>query len=63
MKAVPNKSGSYSSYKQVDPKVGDDLFDAACAGVWALSAQVQSMPVHFRPDTDQRTITGGGNGR
>jgi hypothetical protein len=39
MKAVPNKSGSYSSYKQVDPKIGDDLFDAACAGIWAISTR------------------------
>jgi len=26
----------YSSFKMADPKIGDDLFDAACAGVWAL---------------------------
>lgn len=26
----------YASYKMADPKIGDDLFDAACAGVWAL---------------------------
>jgi hypothetical protein len=35
IKTVPTKS-SYSSYKMVNPKLGDDLFDAACAGVWAL---------------------------
>lgn len=35
MKAEPTKA-SYSSFKMADPKVGDDLFDAACAGVYAL---------------------------
>jgi len=27
---------SYASYKMADPKIGDDLFDAAMAAVWAL---------------------------
>lgn len=27
---------SYASYKRVNPKLGDDLFDAALAAVWAL---------------------------
>lgn len=35
IKTLPTKS-SYSSYKMVNAKIGDDLFDAACAGVWAL---------------------------
>lgn len=35
MKAEPTKA-SYSSFKMADPKIGDDLFDAACAGVYAL---------------------------
>ena len=35
IKALPTKA-AYSSFAQADPKVGDDLFDAACAGVWAL---------------------------
>jgi hypothetical protein len=35
IKTVPTKA-SYSSYKMVNAKIGDDLFDAACAGVWAL---------------------------
>jgi len=39
IKQVPNKTSSYSSYKQVDIKIGDDLFDAACAAVWALSTR------------------------
>lgn len=36
IKQVANKTGSYPSYKQVDIKLGDDYFDAACAGVWCL---------------------------
>jgi len=35
IKTLPTKA-SYSSYKMVNVKIGDDLFDAACAGVWAL---------------------------
>jgi len=35
MKAVPTKA-SYSSFQMADQKVGDDLFDAMCAGVYAL---------------------------
>ena len=35
MKALPTKA-SYSSFKMVDSKIGDDFFDAACAGVYAL---------------------------
>ncbi|MDP2398873.1 MAG: hypothetical protein Q8M53_11010 [Burkholderiales bacterium] len=34
IKATPTKA-SYASYKMVDPKIGDDLFDAAMAAVWA----------------------------
>lgn len=33
--ALPTKT-SYSSYKQADRKIGDDLFDAAMAAVWGL---------------------------
>lgn len=35
VKALPTQV-SYSSYKMADPKIGDDLFDAACAAVWGL---------------------------
>lgn len=35
MRAEPTKS-SYSSFKMADPKIGDDLFDAAMAAVYAL---------------------------
>lgn len=30
---------SYASYKQANPKIGDDLFDAAMASVWALATR------------------------
>lgn len=36
IKAKAVVGGSYNSYAMADPKIGDDLFDAACAGVWAL---------------------------
>lgn len=35
IKPLPTKA-SYSSYKMADPKLGDDLFDAAMASVWGL---------------------------
>jgi hypothetical protein len=35
IKSVPTKA-SYASYKMANPKLGDDLFDAACAAVWAM---------------------------
>lgn len=35
MKAVPTRA-SYSSFQMADQKIGDDLFDAACASVYAL---------------------------
>jgi hypothetical protein len=35
MKAVPTRA-SYSSFQMADMKVGDDLFDAVCAGIYAL---------------------------
>ena len=35
MKAEPTQA-SYSSFKMADRKIGDDLFDAACAAVYAL---------------------------
>ncbi|MCX7206110.1 MAG: hypothetical protein NT086_09045 [Proteobacteria bacterium] len=40
IKSEPTKAG-YSSYKMADIKIGDDLFDAACAGVWALVTRGQ----------------------
>ncbi|MFZ4286647.1 hypothetical protein [Variovorax sp. HJSM1_2] len=35
LRALPTK-GSYSSFQMADPKIGDDLFDAACAAVYSL---------------------------
>ncbi|HYE71583.1 MAG TPA: hypothetical protein VD932_08690 [Aquabacterium sp.] len=35
MRAEPTRA-SYSSFKMADPKIGDDLFDATCAAVYAL---------------------------
>lgn len=35
---------SYSSYKMVKPKLGDDFFDALMAGVWALATRGQPKP-------------------
>lgn len=38
MKAEPTKA-SYSSFKMADVKIGDDLFDAGMAAVWALETR------------------------
>lgn len=38
IKAEPTKA-AYTSFKMADPKIGDDLFDAACAAVWALETR------------------------
>ena len=38
IKEVPTQK-SYSSFQMADAKFGDDLFDAACASVWALSTR------------------------
>lgn len=35
MKALPTQA-SYSSFQMADQKIGDDLFDAICAGVYSL---------------------------
>lgn len=39
IKPEPVKKGSYSSYKMANRKIGDDLFDAAMAAVWAMATQ------------------------
>lgn len=39
----PTKT-SYSSYKQADSKIGDDLFDAAMAAVWGLVTRGVILP-------------------
>jgi hypothetical protein len=35
MKALPTRA-SYSSFQMADGKIGDDFFDATCAGIYAL---------------------------
>ncbi len=35
MKALPTRA-SYSSFQMADMKIGDDFFDATCAGIYAL---------------------------
>ncbi len=36
IKAEPAKNSAYNSYKMANPKIGDDMFDAACAAILAL---------------------------
>ncbi|TVR65447.1 MAG: hypothetical protein EA420_03185 [Candidatus Competibacteraceae bacterium] len=38
IRPVPTKA-AYASYKMADPKIGDDLFDAAMAAIWALETR------------------------
>lgn len=47
-------SKSYSAYKQVNTKTGDDLFDAAMAAVWALASRGAS-PVQTVIETIKRS--------
>jgi len=41
IKPLPTKA-SYASYKMADSKIGDDLFDASMAAVWALETRGQA---------------------
>lgn len=56
IKTVPTKV-SYSSYKMADSKIGDDLFDAACASVWGLvtrgSVQAPALIEHRKQTRSQ----------
>ncbi|MFC3874859.1 hypothetical protein [Neisseria musculi] len=36
IKVEPAKGSAYNSYKMANPKIGDDMFDAACAAIMAL---------------------------
>jgi hypothetical protein len=62
IKQVANKTSSYSSYKQVDIKIGDDFFDAACAAVWALTTRGEDyVPTIISGITQTRAqLLGGG---
>lgn len=42
IKETPTRA-AYSSFKMADPKLGDDLFDAAMAAVWALTTRGQDV--------------------
>lgn len=47
-------SKSYSSYKMVNRKLGDDGFDADCAGLWALATRGAVLPVSATIQTTDR---------
>lgn len=36
VKSAPAKNAAYNTYKMANPKIGDDMFDAACAAVFAM---------------------------
>lgn len=36
VKSAPAKNAAYNTYKMANPKIGDDLFDAACAAIFAM---------------------------
>lgn len=44
IKATPVKGGAYCSYKMLKKPVGDDLFDALMAAVWAHATAGQEAP-------------------
>jgi len=54
IRAVPTKA-TYASYKMVDSKVGDDLFDATMAAVWGLATRgAVSLPTAIMTRTQTR---------
>lgn len=64
IKAEATKA-SYSSFKMADPKHGDDLFDAACAAVWALETRgLMDVPtvIGHRKVTRQQLLGAGAAG-
>lgn len=65
IKQIANKTGSYPSYKQVDVNLGDDYFDAGCAGVWALATRgADHVPTIISGHTQSRAqLLGAGHGR
>lgn len=42
IKSLPVKNGAYNSYKMIKKEVGDDLFDALMAAVWAHATAGQA---------------------
>lgn len=62
MKAVPTQA-SYSSFQMVDRKVGDDLFDATCAAVYALLTRgLADAPTVIQQRKQSRADLLGGSG-
>lgn len=59
IRAEPTKT-SYSSFKMADHKVGDDLFDAACAAIWALitRGQADTPAVILRRSSTREALMG-----
>ncbi|MCU0988028.1 MAG: hypothetical protein MUE63_00170 [Xanthomonadales bacterium] len=65
IKAETNKA-DYSSFKMADPKLGDDLFDAAMAAVWALVTRGQDdapTVIARRTVTREQLLNGSANDR
>jgi len=62
IKSEPTK-GSYSSYKMVKPKIGDDLFDAKMASTWGLltrgAVSLVATQIHLGKKTRQQILAGG----
>lgn len=64
MKALPTRA-SYSSFQMADQKVGDDLFDATCAAVYALLTRgLEDAPavVATRQVSREQLLAGAGAG-
>jgi hypothetical protein len=54
IKAEASKA-AYPSYRMANPKLGDDLFDAACAAVWALITRGENdVPTTIQSRTQTR---------
>ena len=46
VKSAPAKNAAYNTYKMANPKIGDDLFDAACAAVYPHLPRYPFLPNH-----------------
>jgi hypothetical protein len=58
IKSSPVKGGSYNSYKMIDKKIGDDLFDALMAATWchATAGHAPPPPVVIVSGVQRQTI-------
>lgn len=63
MKALPTQA-SYSSFQMVDQKIGDDLFDAVCAGVYSLLTRglADAPAVIAQRKVSRESLLAGGGG-